>query len=96
VARIDSRGGNVPRQVRSLTFAAAAEGGPGEVDPPPAGAGIEVDGKVVGRLTSVAWSPARGAVVALGSVARAVEPPADAVVRWEGGELPARVTSLPR
>ena len=91
VARIDSRGGNVPRHLRGL----AIEGD----TPPPAGAEdgaeIVVDGAVVGRVTSAAWSPSRGEVVALGYVARKVEPPAAATVRWEGGEAPAQVRTLP-
>jgi tRNA-modifying protein YgfZ len=59
VARIDSRGGNVPRPLRVLRF-----GGP-------VAAGSEVldaEGKVVGRITSAA------ADVALGPIARRVEP----------------------
>jgi tRNA-modifying protein YgfZ len=89
VARIDSRGGNVPRHLRSLEVAGS------EGDVPPAGAEIEVGGSVVGHLTSAVWSPSRAAVVGLGYVARAVEPPAEAVVRWEAGEAPAQVRSLP-
>jgi folate-binding protein YgfZ len=87
VARIDSRGGNVPRHLRSIVLDAPVA--------VPAGADIEVDGKVAGRLTSVAWSPARQATVALGYVARAVQPPVEATLRWEAGEAPARVLPLP-
>ena len=68
VARIDSRGGNVPRPVRLLEIR-------GEVSP---GAGITVDGKAVGEVTSAAEDPASGVTVALGPVHRRVEPPADA------------------
>ena len=63
VARIDSRGGNVPRPIRRLVIASR------EIEP---GAEVTLDGKVVGRVTSVAWSDARGATVALGPIARAV------------------------
>jgi tRNA-modifying protein YgfZ len=87
VARIDSRGGNVPRHLRGLVLAG------GEL--PPAGAEVQVDGKDVGRLTSVAVSPGLGATVALAYVRRAVEPPADVVVSWDGGSASARVQSLP-
>jgi folate-binding protein YgfZ len=87
VARIDSRGGNVPRHLRGLIVEGA--------DAPPEGAEVEVGGTVVGRVTSVAWSPERGRPVALGYVARAVVPPAAATVRWEGGRAPAEVRALP-
>jgi tRNA-modifying protein YgfZ len=87
VARIDSRGGNVPRRLRGVVLAG------GEL--PPVGAQIEADGKEVGRLTSVAVSPGLGATVALAYVRRAVEPPAGVVVSWDGGAAQARVESLP-
>ena len=86
VARIDSRGGNVPRRLRGLVL---AEG------PAPVGATVEADGKDVGRLTSVAFSPGLDATVALAYVRRAVEPPAEVIVAWEGGSSPARVEALP-
>ena len=87
VARIDSRGGNVPRRLRGVVIGT-------NVIPPP-GASVTVDGKAVGELTSVAESLGRRAPVALAYVRRAVEPPADAVVAWEGGSAPARVEVLP-
>jgi folate-binding protein YgfZ len=86
VARIDSRGGNVPRRLRGLVL---GEG------PAPVGATVQADGKEVGRLTSVAFSPGLDATVALAYVRRAVEPPAEVVVEWEGGSSPARVEALP-
>jgi folate-binding protein YgfZ len=64
VARIDSRGGNVPRHLRGVV----AEG---ELA---VGAEVVVDGKVVGEVTSSV--PDR----ALAYIGRAVEPPAAAVV----------------
>jgi folate-binding protein YgfZ len=87
VARIDSRGGNVPRRLRGVIL--------GDGATPPAGATITADGKEVGRLTSVAFSPRAGAAVALAYVRRAVETPADVVVEWDGGSAPARVEALP-
>lgn len=86
VARIDSRGGNVPRRLRGLVL---GEG------PAPVGAKVQADGKEVGRLTSVAFSPGLDATVALAYVRRAVEPPAEVVVEWDGGSSPARVEALP-
>ena len=72
VARIDSRGGNVPRRLRGVILGDGAS--------PPVGATVQSGGKEVGRLTSVAFSPGVGAPVALAYVRRAVEVPAEVVV----------------
>jgi folate-binding protein YgfZ len=85
VARIDSRGGHVPRRVRGIVV---PDGNPA------AGDAVVVDGKEVGRLTSVAPHPS-GGVVALGIVARAVEPPAAAEVTTARGPVAATVVDLP-
>jgi folate-binding protein YgfZ len=91
VARIDSRGSQVPRPVRGLVFAGA--------DVPLSGATLrasaEADAKEVGHVTSVAWSSGLGAAVGLGIVGRAVEVGTEVVVRWDGGEATARVEDLP-
>ena len=87
VARIDSRGGNVPRHLRGLLVA-------GETVPP-VGAEIVVDGLVVGSITSAAHSARLAAPVALGFVKRTVEPPTAAVVTWDGGSAPAEIRVLP-
>src|SRR5438094_718001 len=63
VARIESRGGHVPRPIRRLVIASR------EIEP---GAEVTLDGKVVGRVTSAAWSDERSATVALGPIGRAV------------------------
>ncbi|HET7476616.1 MAG TPA: glycine cleavage T C-terminal barrel domain-containing protein [Dermatophilaceae bacterium] len=86
VARIDSRGGNVPRHLRGVVVHGARV---------PAGATVVVGGKEVGRLTSVAAAGEGDGAVALAYVGRDVEPPADAEVRWDGGAAPARVALLP-
>ena len=86
VARVDSRGGNVPRHLRRLAI-------DGEVAPP-VGAELVVDDKVVGTLTSVASTPEGGAV-ALAFVARGVVPPATVEVRWATGRASAQVTEVP-
>ena len=83
VARIDSRGGNVPRPVRLLEIR-----GHGEVAP---GAEITVDGRTVGAITSAAVDPTNGVTVALGPVQRRVEPPAPATVAG----MPATVLATP-
>ncbi len=79
VARLDARGSRVARRLRGVVV----DAGPG----PQHGAGlpqpgdvVRVAGREVGRLTSVAWSPALERTVALAYVHRAVEPPAAAVV----------------
>jgi folate-binding protein YgfZ len=60
VARIDSRGGHVPRLLRHVRLSRPAK----------PGATLHADGKDVGRLTSVAGT------LALAYVSRAVDPPA--------------------
>ena len=89
VARIDSRGGNVPRHLRGILVDAPADA------LPPVGAEVVVAGKVVGALTSLAWSPGFGQAVALAMIGRAVEPPVGAELRWDGGATSARITALP-
>ncbi len=82
VCRIDSRG-HVNRFLRRFT---AIEG-----DWPPRGAGVLVDGKPVGSLTSVA--PPELPTGALGYVRREVEPPATVELRWDDGHATATVVS---
>jgi len=83
VARIDSRGSNVPRRLRGLLLSGPA--GPGAALVGPKG--------VVGRLTSVAFSPRLG-WVALGYVGRGVEVSSELAV--EGDEaVEATVRELP-
>jgi tRNA-modifying protein YgfZ len=80
VARIDSRGGNVPRHLRGLVF-----GGPVQTGTP-----LHAGGKEVGWVTSAARSPGRG-WIGLGYAARSVTPPAQVDVdgaRVEVVELP--------
>ena len=83
VARIDSRGGHVPRHLRGVVLSG----------PAPAGATLEVDGKNVGALTSVGRRP--DGAVALAYVGRDVAPPANGTVSWEGGTTSGRVEVLP-
>jgi tRNA-modifying protein YgfZ len=86
VCRIDTRG-HVNKLLRAFAI------GDGPIDTtPPAGAGIVVGGKEVGALTTVARS--ESGVVALGYVRREVDVPADVLVRWDGGEVPAVAAAL--
>jgi glycine cleavage system aminomethyltransferase T len=70
------------------------------VEPPAGddGAAAAVADKVVGTVTSAAWSPEVGAWVALGYLHRTVESPGPVRVRAGdglGGSHPARVAPLP-
>lgn len=91
VARIDSRGGNVPRQLHGLIVR--------DQTVPPPGATVRVDGHEVGTVTSSACSQTLagtlGGPVALAYIGRAVVPPVDGVVTWSDGEVPVSVRTLP-
>lgn len=86
VARIDSRGGNVPRHLSGVVLHAGGA---------PDGAELWVDEALVGTVTSTAVSAELGAPVALAYVARSVSPPTPVTVRWDKGEATAEVRSLP-
>ena len=104
VARIDSRGGNVPRRLVGIE----APAGPPEVDAlspgmtlhggdAPEGDGAAED-KVVGTLTSAAWSVELGAWAGLAYLHRNVDAPGPVRLRSGdgiGGWRPARATLLP-
>lgn len=87
VARIDSRGGNVPRRLRAVVVE-------GDVVPP-AGATVVVAGVEVGQVTSAASSPRLGAPVALAYAKRGTEVPSACSLRWDGGEAGGRLVELP-
>ncbi|MBW3557391.1 MAG: hypothetical protein KY454_10710 [Actinobacteria bacterium] len=84
VARIDSRGGKVPRRLRGVVLEPGTE-------VPPADADVLVGESSVGQVTSSAWSRRIGAPVALAYVKRDVEPPETATVH---GRV-ARIEALP-
>ncbi len=90
IARLDARGAKVPRRLRGVLV---------EADRPDervaAGTALLVEGREVGRLTSVAFSPQRAAIVALAYVARGVEPPAEALLSPDAGGRRARIHALP-
>ncbi len=109
MARIDSRGSNVPRHLRAIVLSGPARPGArlyresatvGAVSDQPEGAdagtaGPGAAGRELGRLTSVALSPRLG-WVALGYVGRGVEAGSTLLARDEEGEEEARVELLPR
>jgi len=103
VARIDSRGSNVARRLVGIV----APGGPGEgalgrgmtlhAGEAPPGDGA-ADDKVVGTVTSAAWSVELGGWAALGYLHRSAEAPGPVRVRSGdglGGSWPARAELLP-
>ena len=92
VARIESRGSNVPRRLRGVVTRGTDGDGP-----VPAGATLWTD-REIGVVTSVAVSPALGAV-GLAYVRRGAEPPLEAEARWTGpggaGTAAVSVRALP-
>jgi folate-binding protein YgfZ len=87
VARIDSRGGNVPKKLHRVVV----EGH----DVPPAGATIRAGDRDIGVITSAAFSPGLDAPVAMGYVQRGVDAPASVALAWEGASARARIENLP-
>jgi folate-binding protein YgfZ len=87
VARIDSRGGNVPRRLRGIVVE-----GP---EVPPAGATVTVGGVEVGSVTSSARSATLGAPVALAYAKRGTEVPSPCRLRWDGAHADGRLLELP-
>jgi folate-binding protein YgfZ len=85
VARIDSRGGNVPRHLRRVRVESAV---------PPPGATLHAGDKEVGILTSVAPSGDGAGAIALGYVGRSVDVPATLEARWDGGSATVTVEGL--
>ncbi len=94
VARLDSRGSNVPRRIQLVrgTGTVARNGVAGGLA---VGDLIEVDGKDAGQLTSVAFDSDGESFVGLGLVRRAAlsDHPVDAVViDRDGNRLPATIS----
>jgi folate-binding protein YgfZ len=85
VARIDSRGGNVPKPVRGLIV---------DGEPVAVGSPVVMDADTVGHVTSSARSPSLGAV-ALAPLRRSVEEGAEVLVGAEGAAQRGRVVTLP-
>ncbi len=102
VARLDARGSNVARRLVGVVApagdeAALTRGMTLHAGDAPAGDGAAED-KVVGTITSAAWSSELGTWVALGYLHRSVESPGPVRVRsgdGVGGSRPARVSRLP-
>jgi tRNA-modifying protein YgfZ len=109
IARLDARGSNVPRRLvgvvagtEPLAFGMTLHrpDPPAPTDPTdPTGAPDDpVADKVVGSVTSAAWSPEMGAWVGLAYLHRTVDAPGDIRIRSGdglGGARPARAVTLP-
>ena len=89
IVRVTHRGGGrVAKKLVGLRFPQ------GEL--PKAGDSVRVDGREIGRLTSVVRSPILAAGIALGYVHRDfVEPGTPVVVHAQAGEITANVVTLP-
>ena len=85
VARIDSRGGNVPRHLMGIVI-----DGP----PPAPGSELHVAGAPAGSVTSAAADPDGATSVALAFVPRSIDVGPDGVAAEVGG-TPARLVPLP-
>jgi folate-binding protein YgfZ len=102
VARLDARGSNVPRRLVGVLAPAwdevpLARGMTLHGGDAPAGDGAAED-KVMGTITSAAWSTELGTWVALGYLHRNLEAPGAVRVRsgdGTGGSRPAQVSLLP-
>jgi tRNA-modifying protein YgfZ len=102
VARLDARGSNVPRRLVGIVGQAGDEtpltrGMTLHAGDAPAGDGA-ADDKVMGSVTSAAWSTELGAWAALGYLHRSVEAPGPVRVRsgdGTGGSRPIRASLLP-
>ncbi|MGD0255788.1 MAG: glycine cleavage T C-terminal barrel domain-containing protein [Acidimicrobiales bacterium] len=96
IARLEARGNRVARRLRGLVIAEPPSG----VTVLPRGSEVRLGEKVVGSVTSSAWSPTLGAVCALGYLHRDVTPPCPVEVHvpMKAGAthaLPAEARSLP-
>lgn len=91
VARIDSRGGNVPRHLRAIVFECDEHIPRGAEIIPKTGASA----KPLGVLTSVAFSPKLDRYVGLALIRRDALPPAEATIVWDDGPTPCSIEQLP-
>jgi folate-binding protein YgfZ len=89
VARLDARGNRVARHLRGLVMVGLQSAPPGVKAPRsgiPVGSEFTFEGKVVGTVTSSAWSPEFGCPVGLGYVHRTVASPSIVELRVVGPE----------
>lgn len=87
VARIDSRGSNVPKRLLSILI----EGG----HVPAAGSDVQVDGDSVGVVTSSAVSGHLGSAVALAYISRKAEVGQQVTIEIDGNVATGEIRDLP-
>lgn len=87
VARIDSRGNNVPKRLLSIVL----EGD----DVPASEAEVVIDGNVVGVVTSAAFSGHVGSAVGLAYIGRAAEAGQAVTVEIDGVAVAGQIRDLP-
>jgi folate-binding protein YgfZ len=88
VARLDARGNNVVRNLRGIVLPEGAVASLGDT--------LVLEERELGELTSLAYSPGLGRVVALSLVRREVKPPATvALASGAGPSLEVEVRELP-
>ena len=91
VARIDSRGGHVPRHLRGVVVVGPA---PAKGTGLPQGTVLLAGDKQVGTVTSSAVT-ADGRTIGLAYVSRNLEPPSEVTAEWDGTTVSASVRTLP-
>ena len=89
VARLDSRGSNVPFRLFELEMERAS------ADVQLKDSELRLGDKKVGNITSAAFDPEHGRIVALGYVHRDVEVPGTVLVDVDGVAVPISVSALP-
>lgn len=87
VARIDSRGNNVPKKLRGIIIDSTLE--------VPIGAVVNFEGKKVGTISSSSYSCQKQKYVGLAYLKRDVPPMAEIVVTWEDEQAFAVSTTVP-
>ncbi|HXW36200.1 MAG TPA: chorismate-binding protein [Acidimicrobiales bacterium] len=88
IARMDARGNRVARYLRGIVVDAGC-------DVPETGAEVSLEGKVVGAITSSAWSPGLKAPVALAYLHRSAQVPGRVEISGRNGLITAEARSLP-
>ncbi len=87
VARIDSRGNNVPKKLRGIIIDSSLE--------VPIGAVVNLEGEQVGTISSSSYSSQKQKYIGLAYLKRNVPSVAEVVVTWDDEQAPAISTTVP-